>query len=241
VLLIAVQNGKSRELWRGAGRATIVGWTSEGLYFVFTTSPAQQPGVATPGDVWLVDPANPSHAHRVGPNSASRASASGPLSPFSPETKLGGGAAWDITHNPATNQDRVVRMDLRDGSLGVWYTAPANTPVFILGFDGQGDPVLALYTSDRSSTKVLALLTGPNQAAELPDSFGTTRFASAFADAHGIWFGSSGSLWLYSSGSLFKVADLPVGSLAAETPMHIDNALAGTGNLPSPVVVGPCS
>jgi len=117
----------------------------------------------------------------------------GPL--FSSETKLGAGAAWDITRGGNSDSDRVERMDLRTGGAGIWYAAPPGHAVFILGFDDNGHPVLALYPRDASSTKALLLLTGPNQTTKIwDDSAGTARFATAFGDAHGIWIGSSGSL-----------------------------------------------
>jgi hypothetical protein len=234
VLLTSIQSRASRVLWSGLGRPVILGWASGRLYFLLQT-----PGTAAPGDLWVVEPSTSGAATRVGPGTQAREVGHAPVA-FTPETRIGGGAAWDVTHDAASNQDRVLRMDLASGSVSGWYAGPANTPIFILGFDADGHPVLGLYNSDTSWTRSLRLLTGLNQAPSMSDSLGTTHFASAFADSHGIWLGSSGSLWLYESGSLFKVADLPVGAVGAQSPMRIENANAAS-NLPPPVLAGPCT
>jgi hypothetical protein len=124
----------------------------------------------------------------------------------------------------------------------VWYTAPAGITVFILGFDRDGHPVIALTGSNRSANKGLMLLTGPNQTVQIGgEGSSSPRFASALGDARGIWIGASGSLWLYRSGSFFKVADLPVSAIGAQTPMAIENAAGGSGELPPTRLGGPCS
>jgi hypothetical protein len=160
---------------------------------------------------------------------------------FSADAKLGGGGAWATSEAVGGTRARVERMDLRSGTVTVWYTAPAGNSVFILGFDAHGHPVLALTGADRSATRSLMLLTNVNQTASIVDSVtGASRFATAFGDSEGVWLGASGALWLYRSGSLFKVADIPVGAIGAGTPMPIDNATGTSGQLPPPRVVGPC-
>jgi hypothetical protein len=161
---------------------------------------------------------------------------------FTGDAKLGGGAAWDTTQAVGASRARVERMDLQSGSVGVWYTASAGVSVFILGFDRDGHPVLALTESNRSSNKGLMLLTGANQTVPIGGGgAGTPRFASAFGDAQGIWVGASGSLWLYRSGSFFKVADLPIAATGGQTPMAIQNATGGAGELPPTRIGGPCT
>ena len=68
-----------------------------------------------------------------------------------------------ITHGQDDNLDRVERMDVQTGSVSIWYTAPFGTRMFILGFDGQGHPILALSPSSTSSTQALMLLTRGDQ------------------------------------------------------------------------------
>jgi hypothetical protein len=134
-------------------------------------------------------------------------------------------------------------MDLRNGNVDVWYAAPRNIAVNILGFDDRGHPLLELYGGDPAATVGLVLLTSPDQVVQLMSfAGGSARFATASADGqHGVWIGGSGSLWLYRSGSLFKVADIPFEAIGVGTPMPIDNAPGRTGNRPPPTVAGPCT
>jgi hypothetical protein len=211
VVLTNAASGERQEVWRGASRPAIVGWDATGLYFML------QPQTS----LAAISPAR---------------------ALFTGDAKLGGGAAWDTTQAVGASRARVERMDLQSGSVSVWYTAPAGVSVFILGFDRDGHPVLALTGSNRSSNKGLMLLTGANQTGQIGgEGAGTPRFASAFGDAQGIWVGASGSLWLYRSGSFFKVADLPVAATGGQTPMAIDNAAGGSGELPPTRIGGPCT
>jgi hypothetical protein len=238
VLLTDLRTGKQRQLWNGTGHVGVIGWGVDGLYFMLQPSSSKEQRSHT--DLWVVDAANPASAR---PTSNSALSSDGSLDRalFSSDARVAGDAAWETRPGEGTTGDSVERIDVRSGNLSVWYTAPSNTRVFILGFDGQSRPILALYSSDASSTKGLLFLTGRDQTIPIAEAFsGSDRFASAFSDSRGIWFGSAGSLWLYRSGSFFKVADVPVGPVGAETPMPIVNAEGGTIRLPPPVVVGPC-
>jgi hypothetical protein len=192
--------------------------------------------------IWLTRPSNPGQASRVGPDPTSMAAISPARALFTGDAKLGGGAAWDTTQAVGSSRARVERMDLQSGSVSVWYTALAGISVFILGFDRDGHPVLALTGSNRSSNKGLVLLTAANQTVPIGgEGAGTPRFASAFGDTRGIWVGASGSLWLHRSGSFFKVADLPVAATGGQTPMAIQNAAGGSGELPPTRIGGPCT
>jgi hypothetical protein len=239
LILTNSSSGERKEVWRGAGRPTILGWDTGGIYFML--QPPSPGSSASNGGLWVTDPSHPGQAHRVGPESASLASTSPARAIFSADTKLGGGGAWATAEAVGGTPARVERMDLRTGTVSVWYTAPAGNSVFVLGFDAKGRPVLAITGTDRSATRSLTLLTAANRTVSISDNVtGASRFATAFGDSEGIWLGASGSLWLYRSGSLFKVADIPVGAIGAETPMPIDNATGASGQLPPPRVVGPC-
>ncbi|MDQ6746993.1 MAG: hypothetical protein M3010_02640 [Candidatus Dormibacteraeota bacterium] len=241
IVLTNAASGERQEVWRGASRPTIVGWDATGLYFMLQPQTAGQSGQSETG-LWLTRPSNPGQARRVGPDPTSVAAISPARALFTGDAKLGGAAAWDTTQAVGASRARVERMDLQSGSVGVWYTAPAGVSVFILGFDRDGHPVLALTESNRSSNKGLMLLTGANQTVPIGGGgAGTPRFASAFGDAQGIWVGASGSLWLYRSGSFFKVADLPIAATGGQTPMAIDNATGGSGELPPTRIGGPCA
>jgi hypothetical protein len=239
LILTNSRSGERQEVWRGASRPTVLGWDTGGLYFMLQP-PSSTGSSASDGGLWVADPSRPGQAHRV-PQSTSLASTSPARAVFSTDTKVGGGGAWATAEAVGGNGARVERMDLRTGTVSAWYTAPAGNSVFILGFDARGHPVLALTGSDRSATRALMLLTGVNQTVSIADNVtGASRFATAFGDSEGVWLGASGSLWLYRSGSLFKVADIPVGAIGAQTPMPIDNATGTSGQLPPPRVVGPC-
>jgi hypothetical protein len=239
LILTNSSSGDRQEVWRGAGRPTILGWDTGGLYFMLQP-PSSTGSSASDGGLWVADPSRPGQARRVGPEST-LASTSPARAVFSTDTKVGGGGAWATADAVGGNGARVERMDLRTGTVSVWYTAPAGNSVFILGFDAHGHPVLALTGNDRSATRALTVLTGVNQTVSIADNVtGASRFATAFGDSEGVWLGASGSLWLFRSGSLFKVADIPVGAIGAESPMPIDNATGTSGQLPPPRVVGPC-
>jgi hypothetical protein len=242
VLITEIASGKQREVWRGAGGAEILGWGSGGVYLMLQPSSPQNQAGSNIVDLWVLDPGRPGQARLLQPTWVSPESGSAGRPVFSSEARLARNAAWDTTRSAASGRVQVEQMDLGTTSVSVWYTAPAETAVFIVGFDDAGYPVLALYGSDTSSTKALLLLTGPNQPVVIWNASDVSaRFATAFGDPHGIWIGSAGSLWLYRSGSLLKVTDVPVETVGAQAPMPISNAPGGTGNLSPPTVVGRCS
>ena len=234
VVLSDPDTGNSHALWQGEGQVSLIGWGPDGIYFVPPATATEQ---KKSGELWVVSPVGSSAAHRVGPSPGSPASR---LS-FSSDTRLSGGAAWDAGQADG-GPYRVQRTDLRDGSVRDWYTAPANTSVFILTFDGQGRPLLALFGENESSTRALMVLTGPNQTSPIEIPSGPpVRFATGYLDPHGIWLGSPGSLWMYQSGSLIKVADVPLGLVGAPTPMPISNARQSAASLPPVAVNGDCA
>jgi hypothetical protein len=241
VVLTNAASGDRQEVWRGASRPSIVGWDASGLYFMLQPPATGQSAPSETG-LWLARPSNPGQANRVGPDPTSLAAISPPRALFTGDAKVGGGGAWDTTQAVGASRARVERMDLQSGAVTVWYTAPAGISVFILGFDRDGHPVLSLTSGNRSSNKGLMLLTGANQTAQMGgDLSSAPRFASAFGDVQGVWIGASGSLWLYRAGSLFKVADVPIAAMGGQTPMAIQNASGGSGELPPTRVGGPCT
>ena len=144
-------------------------------------------------------------------------------------------------YEPSPANDQLLRLDLQSGVASTWFYRPG---AFVgpVGFDRDGHPVLSLTGGNRSSNKGLMLLTGANQTLQMGgDLSSAPRFASAFGDAQGVWIGASGSLWLYRAGSLFKVADVPIAAMGGQTPMAIQNASGGSGELPPARVGGPCT
>jgi hypothetical protein len=236
-----IAGGKDRQVWTGDGNSSMLGWAQGGIYF---TKQNYGPSSMSGPEVWVVDPASPAAAHRVGPNPPP-ATTSGSQNQFS---QIGGGGVWSLSWNQVPQPTAtgsisyggpniVMRMDLKDGTMSTWYTAPEGRAVAIMGMDAQGHPLLNVSippvkgappapgaTPDPSAfvypppPRVL-LLTGPDQVLEIADgSNQSMRPVSVFGDAHGIWLTVPGSLWLYAKGSLKKVADVPAEQFPPPTP-----------------------
>jgi hypothetical protein len=268
-----IAGGKDREVWTGDGGGGMLGWAPGGIYF---NKQGYGPGPIG-SEVWVVDPANAAAAHRVGPNPPVTSNAGPPSMYFS---QVGGGAIWGMGYGPPvalpqggtqSAPDHVTRMDLKDGSLTTWYTAPQGRSVAVMGLDAQGRPLLYVNaipvkpvapgtgaTPDMNAyvypapPRVL-VLTGPDQVVEIADgSDQALRPTSVFGDAHGIWITAPGSLWLYSKGALKKVADIPADQFPAPTPppgaatpppgiYQVPSPPAGYPTGPYIQVVAPCT
>jgi hypothetical protein len=185
-----VARDADRQLWSGGESAQMIGWGSGGVYFIRE---------GTPGDVfmelWAVDPSGHGGAHRVGPKSARPAGGPSDVVPalLQAGTLIAGGAAWTTSYGSlqklalpgdagAVNAPfGVIRMDLKDGRVTSWFTAPAATSVSIAAVDQKGHPVLILNSIRKpvrqpgASALILPwpqpprvlLLTGPNQTVEI--------------------------------------------------------------------------
>lgn len=184
--------------------------------------------------------------HVVGPNPPPQPPTPGQPYPSSPDVfgLVGGGAAWATGYrapkqapspnNPpspgASGPDRVLRMDLRDGSVSTWYKVSEPDLISLVGLDGQGRPILGFVQLDRKAEPQpgvyvppvarLVLLTGPNQTLEISAGNPDFHFGSMpLADSHGIWFGSWNSVWLYTvTGGLRQVANIPAGLFPSPSP-----------------------
>ncbi len=229
-----VASGHDRVLWQGSGPAQILGWSGSSVYFSWQDMSGMSG--PPPGDVWAVDSAG-GQPHRIGPNPPA---SPGPYGFFGFQ-RLGGGALWGLTSTqlqPGPPQpgkpfvkgpNALARMDLRDGSVGTWYTAPDGATVNLIGVDGQGHPIVALNKFMTFTTPPppgyqppppsLMLVTGRDTAVEIAAPGASIPLAfSTTADAHGVWFTAPGQLWLYRSGALKKVADVPAGLFPVPTP-----------------------
>lgn len=233
-----VARNADRQLWSASGYAQMIGWGSGGVYVGRQGIPGGPVGPTT--ELWVVDPANPGGAHRVGPNPSQPAASPGDsaLPSIRAGMRIAGGAAWTVSFGvpqkvaPSAGAgieippSMVIRMDLKDGSVSSWFTAPDATSVSIAAIDQQGRPVVIVnaipkvvpqpvapsavpYTPFFPPPRVL-LLTGPNQFVEIASgSDPAFRPITASGDSHGVWFTSPGSLWIYRQGTLVKVADVP--------------------------------
>lgn len=242
-----IASGKDRVLWEGSANPmgpNTVTWLPGGLYFSVTMLPAGSGalGPSSPA-IYVADANQPSTPRRVGPNPPPPPPSPGQYSYSGPDmfNLVGGSAAWgtgnrvqkeappastlDKTSAPAPGTygpDRILRMDLRDGTVSTWFTVAGTEMVSLVSLDAKGQPILVLYQPPIKTQAPgpigppparMLLLTGPDQTVEITSGTGDFRMASQpSADAHGIWFGSWGSVWLYTTnGGLRQVATIAEG------------------------------
>jgi hypothetical protein len=246
-----ILSGRDRVLWEGGGSPVgpnQLTWLPSGIYFSTVLLPAGG-GEAPPFPaVYVADPNRPGTPRRVGPNPAPPPPSAGAPDYSGPDmfAYVGGGAAWATgnrvpTETPSPDKppapgtfgpNRVLRMDLRDGSESTWYKVGGTELVSVIGLDDQGRPILALFqpkspTDGAPSPNTyeppaprLLLLTGPNQTAEMTP--GTPVFhpgGMPVSDSHGVWFGSWNSVWLYTqSAGLRQVAAIPAALFPSPSP-----------------------
>lgn len=249
-----IASGKDRVLWEGSGNLmgpNTVTWLPGGLYFSAVMIPAGS-GALGPSfpAIYVADPSQPSTPRRVGPNPPPPPPNPGQYSYSGPDmfTVVGSSAAWgtgnrvqkeappastlDKASAPAPGTygpDRILHMDLRDGTVSTWYTVAGTEMVSLVGLDAKGQPILVLYQPPIKTqapgpvgpppARVL-LLTGPDQTVEIAPATVDFRMGSQpSADAHGIWFGSWGSVWLYTTnGGLRQVATIAEGLFPSPSP-----------------------
>ena len=228
VMLHDIASGRDRQLWSGPGIGTVAGWGPGGVAFTVAPAPRLHNGGDGRLDFWVVDPSRSGAAHRIGTNP-------GPAPGlFDAHSVMAGGAAWTAAPGatpapagvkPAHNQ--VLRMDLGDGTVETWLTAPVDAQIAVVGADADGHPVLSVL---RASRPELLLLTGPNRTTTIGADPALRPF-SAFGDRHGVWITAPGSLWLADAAALHRLAGVP-------------DALFPTGKpaaLPILEVAGPCA
>lgn len=246
-----IATGKDRVLWEGPAAAmgpNQLTWLSSGIYFSAVLTSAGAADVPAFPAVYVADANTPGVPRRVGPNPAPQLPSPGQTDYSSPDmfTFVGGGAAWGTgnrvpTEAPSPNKppapgdfgpNRVVRMDLSDGSVSTWYTVTRTYLVSLMGLDEQGRPILASFQPKPSIDSGpppdayappparLLLLVGRDQTVELTSGNADFHLGSMpWSDSHGIWFGSWDSVWLYSQqGGLRQVAKLPAGLFPSPSP-----------------------
>ena len=248
-----IATGKDHVLWEGSGSPmgpNQLTWLQSGIYFSAVITPAGsqlQKGYTFPA-IYLADPNHPGNPRRVGPNPEPQPPSPNQPNYYGPDmfTLVGGGAAWGTgnrvpTVAPSQNKpptpgtygpDRVLRMDLLDGSVSTWYTVSGTELVTIMGLDQQGHPLLSLYqpkpavengpppTTYEPPPPHLMLLTGLNQTVDLASGIADFHMGSQpMADSHGIWFGSWNSVWLYTqTAGLRQVATFQNGLFPSPSP-----------------------
>lgn len=240
-----IVSGKDRILWEGSGSPmgpNQVTWLPGGIYFSAYVAPAGDfQGPSFPA-VYISDPNQPGTPRRVGPNPPPQPPSLGQINYAGPDifTLIGGGAAWGMGNRvpkeaPSSDKppapgtygpDRILHMDLRDGSVSTWYTVSGTDLVTLMGLDAQGRPILALYQAAAFKSPSgppaarMFLLTGVGQTVDITSGNSDFRLGGQpWADSHGIWFGSWNSVWLYTqSGGLRQVATIPAGLFPSPSP-----------------------
>jgi hypothetical protein len=108
------------------------------------------------------------------------------------------------------DKNSVQSIRLSDGSVTIWYTAPATRSVSILGFVAPDRPLVAEYNTepyDRMTGVSFMLLTQPGKAKVL--NFDPSIKAWGVTDSFGVWLSSADHLWLYDSAGLFSITKVP--------------------------------
>jgi hypothetical protein len=99
--------------------------------------------------------------------------------------------------------DRVVRLDLKDGSLSDWFDAPG-AALSILGFDGRGLPVV--ISQQNGAQKVVLVARANSGTVLLTGSLGVTAIHDAMGDDRGIWLATDAGIYVALSGSTMQKA-----------------------------------
>jgi hypothetical protein len=186
------RHGADRIVWTGTGRAIPLGWTAGGAVFVHVGTSAQ-----FQTEYLLIDPATgkqrslaPIAGEAVGANTSGLWATRNLV------------AGLDSDKNPPLHAT-ILRTDVNTGETVTWWDQTISALVFILGFDANGHPILAI--SDMPERYVLlesptneTEITGDARAAELVP-------VSALGDSRGIWFGDvHGAIWLWNASQGLK-------------------------------------
>lgn len=246
VHVVDVASGSDRQLYSGAGAATLLGFLSSGIYFVDGDPAAQAPSGY--GSVWVVDPAHSDFPRKIGPYPFRDLGVPG-------EPALGAAGAFAVNVPLGAYADRVERMDLTTGDVTTWFTSSIGpAQMKLLGLDAQGRPIIAIGPANQGNPFRVLLLTGPNRFVEIADGSNTNfRPDSATGDSHGIWFSEPGSIWLYQAATGLRVVFAVPSSLSPTSPSpnpnKFPNGIAPSPAPPTPgepsgyelTVIGPCT
>jgi hypothetical protein len=115
---------------------------------------------------------------------------------------IGAGAGWrddiygvDPTITGIPGPNRITRIDLSTGAEAVWFYQPKANSVSLVGFDGQGRPLVAAMIGEEFS---IWRLTDASHRTELFSGRGFPL--GAIADSHGVWISDGTATYLYRSG-----------------------------------------
>jgi len=143
---------------------------------------------------------------------------------------VGAGAGWGEDLNPAdpspppgiaSSTNRVVRVDLVNGSVTPWFYTQGAQPT-ILGLDGRGNPFVRADRQPQNDpdvnhdTNEVWLVTSQTSASRLFSgvSWNEGPWRLAATDGLVAWFDGSGGIWRYSQSAIRLVAKPGLGQLA---------------------------
>jgi len=108
---------------------------------------------------------------------------------------------------PQGVSNTILRLDLKTGTTSDWFTLP-DTLSSVVGFDGHGNPILAVQYLNGSGNEIL-IASGPGKVQPIAaSSFGSVVNIGGppVADSHGIWFaGNSNVLGRFLAGVILYV------------------------------------
>ena len=128
--------------------------------------------------------------------------------------------------------DRLVRVDLRDGSIADWYDSP--DIYFVIGLDPTNVPIIDMFGVMVGTSNVYVYrIAAPKQRVPIQPQGGNYNplNGGAVTDRHGTWFGSyDGVIWLYSpTDGMQKMAMVPgqFGATGQVNDQHVWRSVAG--------------
>jgi len=186
------RRGSDRTVWTGSGRAIPLGWTASGAVFIHVgASPQFQ------AEYLLVNPSTGTLRS---------------LTPIQGEPAgVDATGLWGVRNlvaglesdSHAPIHSTVLRTDTSTGAMVTWWDKTIPALVLVLGFDGDGRPILGI----NGIPERYVLLASPNTETEITGDGGAIEFVpvSTLGDAHGVWFGDfNGAVWLWHAGQGLK-------------------------------------
>ena len=222
--MVQVATGASRQLYAPADgqMAVVIAFTSKGIFAV--TASSTGPGAT---ELLLIDPA-------TGASHPVAGSQTPPGVTYSVFTAIAGDFAWGtrITGTQQQPSYQLVRLSLIDATVVVWMHS-ATMPLFVLGFDADGYPLVCGDGVPTGGLTSLSLLPAAGRSTRIPVNGGVflQGRGTPLTDGHGTWFGSGdGGIWLYSSSTgLNRVATVPpqAGGSGQPYDQHAWRSVAG--------------
>jgi hypothetical protein len=194
------RDGSDRTVWTGSGRVFALGWTRGGAVFVHIgPSPKYQT------EYLLVDA------------STGKLQALAPIGgdPFATDS-TGLWGTRNVPAGPGSDENAplrstVIRAEISSGATVSWWDQSSSVLGFVLGFDQDHHPVLAIVSTHHGPQRYVRV-TSPNTEEVITGDAGAAVFGpvSVLGDSHGIWFGDyKSAVWLWKSGQgLTRVAQV---------------------------------